>query len=143
MRVDFMTNTIIVTKEFYRAAQEWGTEEYTALNLAQTENPQMRVAFRSVKAAKRTNENKGLTYRYMRKFISVMDNENLRTFEETILHYESFGYENGKVYQYVKDWFLDNYPNHKELIVSAAPQRVSKSASAAAGKFVAAGNNAA
>lgn len=122
MRVDFIKNTIIVTKAFYEAAQEWGTEEYTALTLAQAENPKMRVAFRSVNSAKRRGENKGLTYRYMRKFISVLDNANLRTFEETILYYEGLGWDNVVVYQHVKDWFLDNYPNHKELIVNAAPK---------------------
>ncbi|MBP3620099.1 MAG: hypothetical protein J6J24_05540 [Clostridia bacterium] len=93
------------------------------LNAVKKDNPQMRVVLRSTKAAGRTNDNKGLTYNYMRKFISVMDCENLITFDKTILHYESYGYESGTIYKYMKEWFLENYPNHKEMIAAAAPKR--------------------
>ena len=123
IKIDFITNTIIITKGFYEEAQNIGTEEYTALKLAQMENPNMRIAFKSTKAGKSKNVNKGLTYRYMRRFISVLDEENLDTFERVILHYEKTITDNVIVYQHVRDWFLKNYPNHKELIVSSAPQR--------------------
>ncbi len=123
MRIDFITNTITITKAFREAASDLSSEEYIALSLVQKENPQMKVVLRSNKAASRRSDSKGLTYKYMRKFISVMDSENLITFEKTILHYESYEYENGTVYQYVKEWFLENYPDHKEMIAAAAPKR--------------------
>ncbi len=123
MRIDFITNTITITKAFREAASDLSSEEYIALSLVQKENPQMKVVLRSNKAASRRSDCKGLTYKYMRKFISVMDSENLITFEKTILHYESYEYENGTVYQYVKEWFLENYPDHKEMIAAAAPKR--------------------
>lgn len=123
MTINHATNTIIVTKAFNEAASEYGTPEYMELNAVKKDNPQMRVVLRSTKAAGRTNDNKGLTYNYMRKFISVMDCENLITFDKTILHYESYGYESGTIYKYMKEWFLENYPNHKEMIAAAAPKR--------------------
>lgn len=71
MTINHATNTIIVTKAFNEAASEYGTPEYMELNAVKKDNPQMRVVLRSTKAAGRTNDNKGLTYNYMRKFISV------------------------------------------------------------------------
>ena len=52
-----------------------------------------------------------------------MDKENSITFDEVIEYYEDLYYESGKVYQCVKEWFLDNYPNHKEMVIDTAPQR--------------------
>ena len=33
-----------------------------------------------------------------------------------------------KVKPIVKDWFLENYPNHKEMIAAAAPKRAAQAA---------------
>lgn len=121
MKIDFVTNTIIITKAFREAASEIGSVEYQSLNRAKEENPRMRVVLRSTSAAGRGNNDKGLTYKYMRKFITIMDSENLLNFEKTKLYYEDFGYENGTVYKRVKEWFLENYPDHKEMVVGCAP----------------------
>lgn len=123
MKINHINNTIVVTRSFIEAASEYGTPEYTKLEAVKKDNPNMRVVVRSTKAAGCRSENKGLTYKYMRKFISVMDSENLITFEKTILHYESYGYESGTIYRYMKEWFLENYPEHKEMIAAAAPKR--------------------
>lgn len=129
MKIDFITNTITITKAFREAANEYGTEEYIALHSVMSENPNMKVVAKSVRSSqKRRNENKGLTYKYMRKFISIMDSDNLLTFEKTIEHYEDFCSESAEVYQNVKDWFLENYPYHKDMVVDAAPQRGNKDA---------------
>lgn len=123
MKINHVANTIVVTKSFYEEACKFGTPEYQQLNTVKKDNPKMSVVIRQTKAAGHRNENKGLNYKYMRKFISVMDSENLITFEKIILHYESYGYENGAVYQCVKEWFLENYPEHREMIAAAAPKR--------------------
>ena len=127
MKVDFITKTITITKAFRDAAYEVDSEEYAALSSVQQAHPEMKIVLRSVRTGQRINENKGLTYRYMRKFISLMDPENLATFEQTILYYEGMYMENATVYLYVKDWFLETYPDHKQLIIKAAPKTVSKS----------------
>ena len=128
MKIDFITNSIIVTRSFIEAAADINSEEYTSLQLAKTDNPSMRVVLRSTRAGGHGSDYKGLTYKYMRKFISVMDSENLINFEKTILHYESYGYENATVYKYVRDWFLAYYPSHREMIAEAAPKRMSETA---------------
>lgn len=126
IKVEFATNTIIVTKCFYEAATDPTTNEYAVLQNVIKENPKMTVTFRSVRKSNRSNDSKGLTYRYMRKFISIMDSANLATFESTMLYYESLYMENAAVYQCMKDWFLENYPHHKDMIVEAAPRKVFK-----------------
>lgn len=122
MKIDFVTNTVIITKAFREAANEYGSEEYIALTKLLQEHPSMKVVLRQSRTCHRANENKGLTYKYMRKFIAAMDEENLGNFEKTILHYEQYYEESATVYVMVKNWFLENYPNHRELIFAARPQ---------------------
>ena len=122
MKIDFITKTITITKAFRDAACEMDSEEYAALSAVQQAHPDMRIVLRSIRKGNRANENKGLTYRYMRKFIALMDSENLATFEQVILYYEGMYMENASVYQSVKDWFLATYPDHKSLVVKAAPR---------------------
>lgn len=125
IKIDFVANTITVARGFYeRACCPENTEEYTTLQRVKADNPDMKIVIRTVTTGNRKSATKGLTYKYMRKFISVMDNENLAKFNEIMLYYEGFGLDNTTVYQRVKDWFLETYPHHKEMIVAAAPNQV-------------------
>ena len=118
---DAITNTILITRGFYDASKEFGSEEQKMLASIQKEYPNMKIAVKSAKTGSK-NDCKGLTYDYMRRFIRIMDRENIVTFDDVIAHYEDFGYEGGKLYQCVKNWFLETYPNHKNMIVDAAPK---------------------
>ena len=123
IKFDFITNTIIVSKGFYEEACKYGTDENAELRKVTEDYPNMRVAVRSVRSGSRQQDSKGLTYKYMRKFIAIMDKDNLNAFEQTILYYELLYEENSQIYQHVKGWFLENYPRHREMIVEAEPQR--------------------
>ena len=127
--IDFMENKIVVTKRFYANAIIPATEENEKLRTILNDYPNMKVSVRESSRKSKPNAYKGLTYRYMRKFISVMDNENLDVFERVILHFEGLYTENGEVYAAVRDWFLENYPHHKEMIVAAVPTRKTSLAS--------------
>ena len=121
--VDFVMNTINITEAFYKAASDITTDEYKTLGEVRTSNPQMRVVIQKAASKSARNAAKGLSYKYMRRFISLLDSENLSCFDEVLLHYEGLGFDNLEVYQYVKEWFLENYPDHKKMIVEAAPKR--------------------
>ena len=121
---DAITNTITITKSFYEASKEFGSEEQKMLADIQKEYPQMRIAVKSTRKGYRKSEYKGLTYDYMRRFIRIMDRENIVTFDDVIAHFEDFGYDSVKLYQCVRGWFLETYPNHKEMIVDTAPRTV-------------------
>ena len=103
IKVDFITNTIIITKEFAALASDPTSEEYVTLNLLREENPKMKIATRSRKKTyKEKNPYKGLTYKFMRKFISVMDEENLVELTRKQKYFESF------------DTMLINWPRPSE-----------------------------
>ena len=121
IKVDFITNTIIVTKEFAALASDPTSEEYVMLNLLREENPKMKITTRSRKKSyKEKNPYKGLTYKFMRKFISVMDEENLIELTRKQKYYESFFMEPTEVYVEVRKWFLETYPDYKRLLVAGA-----------------------
>ena len=122
IKFDVVTNTITITKGFYEASQEFGSEEQKEISRIQQQYPHMVIAVKSKRTGYRKSEYKGLTYDYMRRFIRTMDRENIVTFEDVIAHYKEFGYESGTIYQYVKDWFLDTYPHHKEMIIDSTPR---------------------
>lgn len=122
IKFDVITNTIIITKSFYEASMEFGSEEQRIIADIKKEYPDMKIVLKSSNTGNRKSEYKGLTYAYMRKFIRTMDKENLIVFEDVIAHYEQFGYTSGKLYQCVKEWFLENYPNHKNMITDATPK---------------------
>lgn len=123
IKVDFITNTITITKKFYEDSKEYGTEAYRTLKAVREENPQMEVV---ISSTNRKSSLKGIDYRYMRRFVSVMDRENLSVFESVIAHFEDlYGNNSTKVFNEVRSWFLDNYPDHKEMVVESAPQRKS------------------
>lgn len=124
MKIDFVTNTIVITKAFRELASDMDSAEYKALNRAVEENPKMKVVLKSSNATHSSNTYKGLTYKFMRRFIKVMDKENLVIFEDVVEHYEALFCESSKVFQCVKSWFLDNYPNYKEMADDTAPQRI-------------------
>ena len=124
MNIDFVTNTITLTKAFHEAAKEFGSEEYTKLQLVISDNPNMKVVVRTTRSGNRKCDYKGLTYEYMRKFIRTMDRDNMIVFEEVIDHYKDFGQTGGELYQNVKVWFLENYPRHKEMVVDTTPRKV-------------------
>ena len=121
--VDFATKRIICTKSFYEAACNPEKEEHEEMLRIIERYPTMQIVPRATSRKSKSNAYKGLTYRYMRKFISVMDKENLTTFEEVVLMYEGLFTDNAAVFAAVRKWFLKEYPDHEEMIVAAVPTR--------------------
>lgn len=124
IKVDFITNRIIITKEFAELASDPMTEEYVTLNLVRAENPTMKIATRTRKKASRErNENKGLTYKFMRRYISVMDKDNLEEFSNQQSYYESFYLDNATVYIKVKEWFVEKYPDYQRILTASSKEK--------------------
>ena len=121
IKIDYVANTITVTKVFLEAAATPYSEESITLYNLQHDFPNMRIVTRNLPRRKIENQYKGLTYKYMRRFISIMDENNLSTFNKIQLYYEGLCEDSTTVYCNVRDWFLKNYPLHKEMIVSKEP----------------------
>ena len=50
--IDFLTNTLVVTRNFYEAAKQYGSEEYSELTRIMRENPTMSVSIRTINRTK-------------------------------------------------------------------------------------------
>ena len=122
IKIDYVSNTIIVTKVFLEAAATPYSEESITLNRLQQDLPNMRIVARTVPRRNVDNRYKGLTYKFMRNYIKTMDEANLNKYVETIMHFETFSDNKTLVYTQVRDWFLAHYPNYKDLVVSTAPE---------------------
>lgn len=83
----------------------------------------MKIVRRSIRSNKESHKSKGLTYAYMRNFIKVMDSSNRVTFEDTVDYFQDmYNGNSAKTYVAVRDWFLENYTRHAEMIVETAPK---------------------
>lgn len=59
---DVITNTITITKSFYAASKEFGSEEQKMLADIQKEYPNMKIAVKSTRTGSRKSEYKGLKF---------------------------------------------------------------------------------
>ncbi len=122
-KIDVINNTMEVTKSFYEATQEIGTPELNTWLEVRKMFPDIKMVVRTTKSHGRKSPYKGLTYKFMRRFILTLDEKNAVNYVETIKHYESiYGDDTTTVYCGVRDWFLDQYPYYKEMIVESIPK---------------------
>ena len=122
IKIDYIANTITVTKIFLEAAATPYSEECINLQNLQQSFPNMRIVTRTLPRRKIENKYKGLTYKFMRNYIKTMDESNLNKYIETIMYFETFSDNKTLVYTQVRDWFLTHYPDYKELVISTAPK---------------------
>lgn len=128
--IDFVTDTITLTKKFYEMAKNYGSFENELLKGLKEEYPSMKIEIRRVQtSSKRKNPNKGLTIAYMRKFVRIMDFDNLANFKAVEMEAAELSMNNAEKYIYIKDWFLENYPNYKSFIVESIAEKTNKNKS--------------
>ena len=109
-------NTIIITKKFEAAAKKFGSTEYKELKEARADYPTYKVVTRK---ATKTNEFKGLTYDFMKKYIEANDKDGFvkAEFEKITATSKEAKEVNAKRMPYleVKKWFLTVYPIFAEF----------------------------
>ena len=128
IKIEFTRRTIIVAKGFYERAQVPNTEENIELTAVLETYPNMAVVPNTSSKRKTASEFKGITYAYMRAFITNLDEKNLITFEKVIEHHKLLGATGTKLHRAVARWFLESYPRHRQMIVEAEPQPITKEA---------------
>lgn len=111
--VDFLSNTLSLTKSFYKKACKVGTPEYKKLCDTFTTHPDAKIVFIE-NANKRTYAK--LTFERMVAYIKTQANseDNLRTMERVMLIAEA----KGAKYPLTKKWFLETFPEYQENSVS-------------------------
>jgi len=106
--VDFLSNTLSLTKSFYKKARKVGSPEYKELREAISENPDYEI---KVITNENKNSHKNLTFKRMREYIATQANaeENLRALDRVIKIAET----KGAKYPLTKKWFLATFPEYK------------------------------
>ena len=108
-RVDFTKMTLTMTAEFADRAYDPTTEEYEILTRLQKDFPRLRVIRKTHRSPKTANPAKGLTYERMEKYIRLHENAD----ELIDLFQKVKAADRG--YQYVKAWFVKQFPNYKDI----------------------------
>lgn len=110
--INTKNNTLVITKNFEKAASRFGTPEYKELKEARADFPNFKVVVRTVKQKKETY--KGLTYEYMEKYIEKHDENGTIMEEYKMLRGKSDdGMEALAVscsYAEMKEWFFATFP---------------------------------
>lgn len=118
--INAKNRTIEMTKAFEKKASVYGSEEYMILQAARKDYPSYKPVVKKVNTGDRM---KGLTFEYMEKYIAAHDVE-VKTDDKTMKASEAFRLMTGKdvddvivqsTYGEIKSWFLEIYPEVKEL----------------------------
>ncbi len=118
--IDFITNTMTITKAFERRANRIGSEEYKMLAQIKKDFPTMQLVRKTHALTKRPNPYKGLTYAAMEQYIEATAAELLEEFWSVR--------ETAKItpnaYLYVRNWFLKHFPEYMANSAYAAEAKI-------------------
>lgn len=129
INVDFINNRLVMTRAFAKLASDIRSEEYQILQKARHDYPNFSVEVRTIKRNPNKETYAGLTYKYMRDYISTHEAAETRKlvldeFDEMLLisqcHSKAFRYPT------IKKWFLEKYPAVSEF--GATAQKTEKTA---------------
>jgi hypothetical protein len=120
MTIDPTTSTIALSSAFKKKAFTPGTTEYAEFMAVRREFHDYKLAVREFKTNTKQDRHKGLTYKFMREYITAHENAPspvLEVLEDMIG--TSKGHSLGKRYPTIKAWFLNRYPAYAEFGMTA------------------------
>lgn len=107
-KINFMTNTITVTKKFADAASQIGTPEFALM--CELRKMDMRI---EVATSKKKTSNNLLTYKKMENFIAyTADSE---TYMEEYRAVRELAKSQSNACLYVNNWFRSTFPNYDKI----------------------------
>ncbi len=111
-KIDFASGTISVTKAFMKEAETYDSNAYKTLMTLRTELPDMRII--APKPNRKGKKRDNLTYTNMITFINCQNNAEILLKEFVKVRDLASG-QGGNAYQNVKRWFLQTFPNYKDI----------------------------
>ncbi len=110
-KIDFINNTMTITKTFERAANNPYSEEYKLVQKIRADFPTMQLVRKASTTAKWPNPFKGLTYAAMERYVlSKGDDDLMHEFE---MARASSMFESNP-YLLVRNWFVQRFPEYME-----------------------------
>lgn len=112
-KIDFVNNTLTMSKAFEEALNNPASEEYKLFLQLRADFPGLTIIRKTRRAPKKARPTKNLTYKHMEQYMSVFKNadELLAQFEAV----KTCSKGQSNPYLYVKGWFVTQFPNYKEL----------------------------
>ena len=111
-KIDFASGTISVTKAFMKEAETYNSDAYTTLMILKADLPEMRIV--APKTNRKGKKRDNLTYANMITFIKCQNNAEILLKEFDKVKELASG-QGGSTYQNVKRWFLQTFPNYKDI----------------------------
>ncbi|MGE9970143.1 hypothetical protein [Candidatus Pseudoscillospira sp. SGI.172] len=111
-KVDFVNNTLTMTKAFEDAASNPTSQEYKLLQQIRADFPGLTIIRKTRRAPKKARPTKNLTYKHMEQYMSVFQNADklLAQFEVV----KECSKQQPSPYKFVRDWFEIQFPKHRE-----------------------------
>ena len=112
-KIDFVNNTLTMSKSFEDALNNPASEEYKLWKQLRADFPSMTIIRKTRRTSKKARPNKNLTYKHMEQYMSVFKNADELLAQFDAVKRCSLGQSNP--YMYVLDWFKKQFPKYKEL----------------------------
>ena len=112
-KIDFVNNTLTISKAFEDAAAVPYSEEYKLLQQIRADFPNLAITRKARRASTIKKRNKNMTYANMEKYMSVFQNavELLAQFEVV----KKQSKLEKSPYQFVLTWFVEQFPDYQKL----------------------------
>ena len=105
--IDFVENTITVTKRFLKEAGVIGSAAYIELAQVRHDYPEYTIVERANRKSKKTYGD--LTYKVMSEFIKAQEEENAPVVLAEFEQVKALSHAYAGKYAFVKTWFLKRY----------------------------------
>ena len=106
-KVDFATNTIMISKRFRELASQKDTDEYKLMKNLKKDFPSMSIHMRTSK--RKGNASAKITYRKMMSYFECLPES------ETIIKQFEIVRRASKNYQGVLNWFNESFPEYGQI----------------------------
>ena len=107
-KIDFSNNTLIMNYKFSKQAMVYGSREYNIRKSILADYPNMNTIVRSGRKQTKASKTKNLTFKNMETYITVVDESKVAEFKRV----KAARTTANNRYKYVKDWFIENFPNY-------------------------------
>ena len=112
-KIDFVNNTLTMSKAFEEALNNPASEEYKLFLQLRTDFPGLTIIRKTRRASKKASPNKNLTYKHMEQYMSVFQNADELLAQFKVV--KECSKQQPSPYKFVLDWFKKQFPKYKEL----------------------------
>ena len=107
--INYIEGKIIVTKSFLKEAGVIGSTAYTELAQVRKDYPEFTIEQRQISKKQGKKSYGNLTYKVMKEFIEVQEEENAQTVLAEFERIQQLSKAHNGQYAFVKSWFLKRY----------------------------------